>query len=199
MTDTSGRMTLVASRRPPKPDLDDGDIDACPGEIDEGDGRDEFEGRQPGDGRDVGLDLAHDPADLILRNLVPSTRTRSVKRMQVGRGVHPRLEPRRLEGRRRHRRDRALALRAGDVERWKTILRIPESGQQIPHSVQVEDLRRVAIAALQAVVDEAVKVVEGFGIGERGHSEGILTAPVLRDKEVEYVLRCQSSAMRRRW
>ena len=93
MTETRGRTTLVASKRPPMPHFEDRDIDLALGELEKGEGSQDLEvGRVVGE-----LPFGHEPVDHGLQPLeqrsrkrtgrigAPSTRIRSSTRTKWGR------------------------------------------------------------------------------------------------------------------
>ena len=144
-TTTGARSTPVASWRPPRPGLDDRDLDPAPRELVERRGGDQLELGHAVAGLQPAVDLRggrggalHGGAERVGLEVGVADPDPLGEGRQVRREERAGADAVRLEQRGGHADRRALAVRADDVDRGEALLRRAERGQQPAHPLQAE-------------------------------------------------------------
>ena len=164
------RLDHIGGIQPaPQPHLDDGHLHPPPSEMREGQRGDDLIGGQAGQPTHPRLDRLHLGGQVGFRDLLAVDQDPFGEAQEMRRGIQAGVVAGCAQGRVQEGADRSLAFGSRHVQAPVGALWIPLIRQQAPHTVQVEDLRRIPIAALDTVVDEAVQVVERFCVGDLGH------------------------------
>ena len=142
--------------------LQHGPLDAVFGEVLERQRGHDLEGRDLRDGFDGRLAAIEQRHQLGLGHQPAAQPDALAEGVEVGRSVEPGAVTGRAQDRLHHRRRRAFALGAGDMDAPEAVLRPAQPFQHLFHAAQVEGHGVVGVANLLLVVDVTENVIQGI-------------------------------------